>query len=55
MQLKIKKLIDSAIVPTYGTKGAACFDLYACDIPLVDISSGEADSVVAIDSTIIRT
>jgi len=29
MQLKIKKLHPDAIVPTYGTAGAACFDLYA--------------------------
>lgn len=30
MNIKIKKLHPDAIVPTYGTQGAACFDLYAC-------------------------
>ena len=29
MTLKIKKLSYSAKMPTYGSKGAACFDLYA--------------------------
>lgn len=29
MKVKIKKLHQDAIVPTYGTSGAACFDLYA--------------------------
>lgn len=29
MNVKIKKLHPDAIVPTYGTEGAACFDLYA--------------------------
>lgn len=29
MELKIKKLHPGAMVPTYGTEGAACFDLYA--------------------------
>lgn len=31
MQVKIKLLSDSARVPTYGSVGAACFDLYASD------------------------
>ena len=31
MNIKIKKLHPDAIVPTYGTAGAACFDLYALD------------------------
>ena len=30
MNIKIKKLHPDAIVPTYGTDGAAAFDLYAC-------------------------
>lgn len=55
MLLKIKKLIDSAIVPTYGTPGAACFDLYACDIPLVDIGPGEGGNVILANKTVIRT
>lgn len=29
MQVKIKKLTPTAKTPTYGTSGAACFDLYA--------------------------
>lgn len=29
MEIKIKKLHPDAITPTYGTEGAACFDLYA--------------------------
>lgn len=29
MQVKIKKLHQEAIIPTYATPGAACFDLYA--------------------------
>jgi dUTP pyrophosphatase len=30
MQVKFKKLDSSAYTPTYGTDGAAAFDLYAC-------------------------
>lgn len=29
MQVKVKRLTDTAKLPTYGTAGAACFDLYA--------------------------
>lgn len=29
MQVKIKKLHPDAVMPTYGSSGAACFDLYA--------------------------
>lgn len=29
MELKVKKLHEDAIMPTYGSEGAACFDLYA--------------------------
>lgn len=32
MHLSIKKLHPSARLPTYGTDGAACFDLYACTV-----------------------
>lgn len=31
MQVKIKHLSDRARTPTYGSAGAACFDLYAAD------------------------
>ncbi|MBE5742776.1 MAG: dUTP diphosphatase [Clostridiales bacterium] len=30
MKVKIKKLTDSAIIPTYGSSGSAGGDLYAC-------------------------
>ena len=29
MNIKIKKLHERAMIPTFATKGAACFDLYA--------------------------
>lgn len=31
MELKVKKLHPDAKIPTYGSKGAACFDIYAFD------------------------
>lgn len=31
MKLKIKKLHEAARVPTYGSDGAACFDIYAIE------------------------
>lgn len=31
-KVKIKKLHPDAIIPTYGTDGAACFDLYALQV-----------------------
>ena len=30
MHIKFQKLHPEAFTPTYGTAGAACFDLYAC-------------------------
>lgn len=33
--MKIKKLNPMAIVPTYATKGSACFDIYASSVPHV--------------------
>jgi len=42
-QLKIKRLSDSAKVPTYGSAGAACFDLYADDT--IAIAPGHAGTV----------
>ena len=45
MDIKIKKLHSSAQEPTYGTDGAACFDLYSV-----------SDTVVhARDSNVVRT
>lgn len=32
MKVRIKKLHPAATIPTYGTTGAACFDLYALDV-----------------------
>lgn len=32
MKIKFKKLHHAAITPTYGTPGAACFDLYAATV-----------------------
>lgn len=39
MKVKIKKLTDNAITPTYGTSGAACFDIYNADLFACDIWS----------------
>lgn len=41
--LSVKRLTDSATIPTYGTAGAACFDLYADDT--VSIWPGKAATV----------
>ena len=41
--MKIKKLHPAAVVPTYGTEGSACFDLYAvqpeAEIRVVDTAT----------------
>lgn len=34
MQVKVKKVSPTATMPTYGSKGAACFDLYADTIEM---------------------
>lgn len=46
MKLKVKKLHEEALLPKYGTPGAACFDLFAC-LPDGDaaIASGYGPSV----------
>jgi len=36
MQLKIKKLHPDAVLPTYATPGAACFDLHAIEDAYLD-------------------
>jgi dUTP pyrophosphatase len=41
--INIKRLSDSAKIPTYATAGAACFDLYAADS--VGIRAGAAGTV----------
>ena len=43
MKLKIKKLLSTAFTPTYGTEGAACFDLYADQQAL--IQPGQAKTI----------
>ena len=40
-QIKVKKLKDNAIIPTYGSDGAAGADLYACLESPVTIEPGE--------------
>jgi len=35
MEIKIYKLDENAIVPTYGSDGAACLDLYAVDTVII--------------------
>lgn len=40
-QVKVKKLNDKAILPTYGSKYSAGSDLYACMDAPVDILPGE--------------
>jgi dUTP pyrophosphatase len=43
MQVKIKLLSSAAKVPTYGSDGAACFDLYAADT--VAVAPGRAATI----------
>lgn len=33
IELKVKRLHPDAVIPTYGTDGAACFDLYVATAP----------------------
>jgi dUTP pyrophosphatase len=35
MKLKVKKLYDNAVIPKYGSEGAACFDLVAISKELI--------------------
>jgi dUTP pyrophosphatase len=42
MNLNIKKLHPGAIVPTYASEGAACFDLYAIEDAFVGIGASAA-------------
>lgn len=37
VNLKFKKLHETAIVPSYATEGAACFDFHACLYPFKSI------------------
>lgn len=40
--LKVKKLHPDAVIPTYGTGGAACFDLYALEGGVVKAGCSQA-------------
>lgn len=40
-KMKIKKLNERAVVPTYGTVFSAGADLYACEETEIEISAGE--------------
>jgi len=42
MQIRVKKLKDNALLPTYGTQEAAGADLYACLTQDVVIGPGES-------------
>ena len=48
-QLKVKKLSDSATIPSYATSCAACFDLHA------DLLQGGASGVFIGAGTVIGT
>ena len=41
MEIKIKKVRENAVIPTYGSRGAAGADLYAAVTEPVEIASGE--------------
>jgi len=45
MNVRIKKLFENAIIPTYGTPFAAGADLYACIDEKTDIAPGETKMV----------
>lgn len=45
MNVRIKKLSENAIIPTYGTPFAAGADLYACIDKKTDIAPGETKMV----------
>ena len=48
-QLKVKKLSESATIPSYATSGAACFDLHA------DLHQEEASQLLIGSDSIIGT
>ena len=45
MKVRIKKLSENAVVPTYGTDFAAGADLYACIEEPVSIGCGETKMI----------
>ncbi|MBR3645445.1 MAG: dUTP diphosphatase [Lachnospiraceae bacterium] len=49
--MNIKKLREGAVLPTYGSKGAAGMDLYAC----LDESQTETQTIAAGDTAFIKT
>lgn len=40
-QLKVKKLMEDAVVPSYGSEFAAGADLYACSDKTIEIAAGQ--------------
>ena len=44
-QIKVKRLRDGAVLPTYGTEFSAGADLYACLEETVTISPGETKAI----------
>ncbi len=50
MQLNIKKLHTNAQLPTYGTKDAACFDLYAfADVLVPAVSAAVVKTGITVE------
>lgn len=50
MQIKIKKLHDNAVIPSYQSAGAAGFDLYACEsVCIAPCSVGRVPLGIAIE------
>lgn len=45
MRIAIKRLRESAILPTYQTDGAACMDLHACIDSSVTLEPGEYKAI----------
>jgi dUTP pyrophosphatase len=50
MELKIKRLHPDARMPTYGSDGAACFDLYACAPGKVALVMGREAQAATFDT-----
>lgn len=56
MQVKIKKDNTEVKTPTYGTAGAACFDIYAYNVVnWLDLNINNYDIVPARDSNVFET
>jgi dUTP pyrophosphatase len=51
VNLKVKRLTDTATLPTYATDGSACFDLYADQVRNPDVFSIVTQSSPAVIDT----